>query len=86
MLSFSGYLAEYNLVFQKVKANGAVHKVPKPGFLRPAREFPSAEFQAIAAARVAPKFEEKKHSRSTAGPEKRTPAVLSSRALPEPTP
>ena len=81
-----GYLAEYNQVFQEVKANGAFHKVPKPGFLRPAQDLPLAEFQTFAAAGVAPKSEEKKRSRSTACPEKRTPTVLSSRALPEPPP
>jgi hypothetical protein len=82
----SGYLAEYNQVFQGLKATGAFHKVPKPGFFLPPRELAPGEYQAILAARTASKAEEKKPPRSAPGSESRTPVVLSSRALPEPPP
>jgi hypothetical protein len=78
-----GFLADYNKVFQEVKATGAFHKVPKPGFFLPPRELAPGEYQAILAARAASKAEEKKPSRSAPGPKNTTPAVLSSRALPE---
>jgi len=82
----SGFIADYNKVFQEVKATGAFHEIPKPGFFKPPRELTPGEYQAILAARAAPKAEEKKPSRSAPGPGKSTPAVLSSRALPEPGP
>jgi hypothetical protein len=82
----TGYLGEYNRVFQELKATGAFHKVPKPGFFLPPRELAPGEYQAILAARAALMAEEKKPSMSASGPELRTPAVLSSRALPEPPP
>ena len=79
----SGFLGDYNKVFQEVKVTGAFHKVPKPGWFLPPRELAPGEYQAILAARAASKAEDKKPSRSAPGPEKKTPAVLSSRALPE---
>ena len=79
----SGFIADYNQVFKEVKATGAFHKIPKPGFFKPPRELTPGEYQAILAARAASKAEEKMPSNSAPGPDKATPGVLSSRALPE---
>ena len=81
-----GYQAEHNQIFQELKAIGAFHKVPKPGFLRPALILTPAGFEAIKASLLAPQAEAKKAARSGPGPESRTPAGLSSRAAKKPLP
>jgi hypothetical protein len=81
-----GYQADHNPVFQELKAIGAFHKVPKPGFLRPAQILTPAGFEAFKAALAAPQAEQKKPSRSAPSSESRTLAGLSSRAAPVPPP
>ena len=86
VVALYGNQAEHNQIFQELKAIGAFHKVPKPGFLRPAMMLTPAGFQAIKASILAAPAEEKKAAKDAPGPRPRTSAGLSSRAAKEASP
>jgi hypothetical protein len=77
-----GYQAHYNPVFKELKAIGAFHQVPNPGFLRPPRDPTQADYQAAPVAKAAKAGGAKVGSRPAAGPTSRTPDTLASVVAP----